>query len=110
MLIAPHLGLYQQLPGNDDHPSGLSLGPGTFIKGLEMASGIQAEVVGKPTRRYFEMAIERMNSLYSSTEGNVFVVGDDVDIDLGLGARELGLRRILGKHMKHMEILNTELT
>ena len=81
-------------------PAGLSLGIGPFVKALELASGVQAEIVGKPTRRFFEMAIERLKGLHPEVgdihPGDVGVVGDDVVNDLGQGARELGMKRILG--------------
>ncbi len=101
VLLAPHLGLYQHLPATDDHPEGLSLGPGAFIRGLESAAEVKAEVVGKPTRRYFELAIARLDEIHhtgvADVPGEVYVVGDDVDVDLGGGALELGLKRVLGK-------------
>lgn len=54
-------------------------------------------VVGKPTRGFYELAIGMMREKYGDILGDVGIVGDDVVNDLGGGARELGLRRILGE-------------
>ena len=100
-LIAPHVSMFQQSPATDSLPGGLSLGIGPFVRALEAASGVEAEVVGKPTRRFFELAIKRLEELYPDIEGlgagDVGVIGDDVVNDLGTGARELGMTRILGE-------------
>jgi hypothetical protein len=96
-LIAPHASLFQQSEKTTDLPAGLSLGIGPFVKALEVSSGIEAELVGKPTKRFFELAIKRMQEAQEwDGEGDVGIVGDDVNNDLGAGARELGFKRILG--------------
>jgi ribonucleotide monophosphatase NagD (HAD superfamily) len=101
VLIAPHALMFQQSPSTDTLPAGLSLGIGPFVKALESASGLEAEIVGKPTRRFFNMARERLEELYDDVKGmdmrEIAVVGDDIDNDLGEGARDSGLARILGK-------------
>ena len=86
----------------------LSLGPGPFVTALENASGLRAEIVGKPSRRFFQTVIDNLQSeeLEHGTNGGVgeiAVIGDDVEADLGEGAIELGLWRILGKssHFVH---------
>jgi ribonucleotide monophosphatase NagD (HAD superfamily) len=102
-LIAPHASLYHQASATQALPAGLSLGIGPFVRALELASGVEAEMVGKPTRRFFELAIERMEGIHTEVgelkEEEIGVVGDDVVNDLGEGARELGLKRILGKRV-----------
>jgi hypothetical protein len=90
----------------------LSLGPGPFVAALEAAAGAQAEVVGKPSRAFFESVVgslpESAQSSGSNTLGNISsvddqdgskiaVIGDDVETDLGDGAIELGLWRVLGE-------------
>ncbi|OCF40562.1 HAD hydrolase [Kwoniella heveanensis CBS 569] len=113
-LIAPHASMFQQSPATSFLPAGLSLGIGPFVRALEEASGTQAELVGKPTRRFFELALQRMNTAQGRTDreenednndkiqpGDVGVVGDDVVNDLGEGARELGLKRILVRTGKY---------
>lgn len=97
-LIAPHASLFQQSEETEDLPAGLSLGIGPFVKALEASSGVQAELVGKPTRRFFELAIKRMQEVHGwDGKGSIGIVGDDVNNDLGAGAKELGLKRILGE-------------
>jgi ribonucleotide monophosphatase NagD (HAD superfamily) len=96
-LIAPHASLFQQSQATDDLPEGLSLGIGPFVRALEVAAGVEAELVGKPTRRFFELGIERLRELYGDVQGDIGVVGDDVVNDLGDGARDIGLKRILGE-------------
>lgn len=101
-LIATHKARYIR-----SADSALSLGPGPFVTALENASGVQAEVVGKPTRGFFETVIGSFgfgSNMFSergdggSGVGRVAVIGDDVEADLGEGAVELGLWRVLGKH------------
>lgn len=101
-LIAPHASLFQQSQETEDLPAGLSLGIGPFVKALEAASGVQAELVGKPTKKFFQLAIDRVEDQYGKIEGDIGVVGDDVKNDLGEGARELGLKRILGESVAAM--------
>lgn len=90
----------------------LSLGPGPFVSALEVAvsEGCKAESVGKPARAFFEVCLRDLGvgvAGDSEEENNnierrnlrledVAIVGDDIEADLGDGALELGLRRILG--------------
>lgn len=37
---------------------GLALGPGCFIKGLEYSAECKAEIVGKPTEKFFQEALD----------------------------------------------------
>ncbi|WWC87800.1 TIGR01458 family HAD hydrolase [Kwoniella dendrophila CBS 6074] len=111
VLIAPHKSLYQQTPATEDLPEGLSLGIGPFVTLLEEASGEKAHIVGKPTKSFFELAIERLKSnngipANGLEKSDIGVIGDDINNDLGGGARELGLKRILvrtGKYRKDSE-------
>ena len=116
-LIATHKAKYIQTE------SGLSLGPGPFVLALENASGARAHVVGKPTKEFFQMVIDDFTadelpkpthtehgddsprivghgamstSRPPTFRGRIAVIGDDVEADLGGGAVELGLWRILG--------------
>ncbi|WWC68731.1 TIGR01458 family HAD hydrolase [Kwoniella pini CBS 10737] len=105
ILIAPHKSSYQQSPSTDHLPEGLSLGIGPFVTLLEEAGGIQAEIVGKPTERFFELAIERLKRNAGMEQGfnsnDIGIIGDDISNDLGDGAKELGLTRILVKTGKY---------
>lgn len=90
-LIALHKARYIESSGH-----GHVLGPGPFVAALERATDREAEVLGKPSRGFFETVIE---SLESDREGRIAVIGDDVETDLGGGAIELCLWRILGIEM-----------
>lgn len=98
-LIAPHASMYHQAAETEDLPAGLSLGIGPFVKALEAASGVEAELVGKPTKRFFELALQRLREGHGHVVRNedVAVVGDDIMNDLGDGAMSLGLKRVLGE-------------
>jgi ribonucleotide monophosphatase NagD (HAD superfamily) len=94
-LIATHKARFIE----KDDPPGLSLGPGPFVTALETAAGIQAHVVGKPTKAFFRMVIDDFDLSRcenEDTEGRIAVIGDDIEADLGQGALELGLWRVLG--------------
>lgn len=99
-LIAPHASMFMQDSGSSSLPAGLSPGIGPFVRALEEAANVKAEIVGKPTKGFFELALEKLKELSGEDfeRNEVAVVGDDVDNDLGNGARELGLKRILGEH------------
>ncbi|ORX93996.1 haloacid dehalogenase-like hydrolase domain-containing protein 2-like protein [Basidiobolus meristosporus CBS 931.73] len=83
---------------------GLSLGPGGFVQCIEYATGAKAQTVGKPEKKFFELALSDMGLLDSPSQ--VVMIGDDVCQDLGGGAEELGLIRYLvktGKYQIHDE-------
>jgi HAD superfamily hydrolase (TIGR01458 family) len=66
------------------------LDSGAFVAGLEYAAGVEAEVVGKPARPYFEAALADLGA----DPGDAWMVGDDVEADVG-GAKAAGLRGVL---------------
>jgi HAD superfamily hydrolase (TIGR01458 family) len=66
------------------------LDAGAFVAGLEYAAGVDAEVVGKPTRAYFEAALADLGA----SPAESVMVGDDVEADIG-GAKAAGLRALL---------------
>ncbi|KAH9483333.1 Haloacid dehalogenase-like hydrolase domain-containing protein 2 [Psilocybe cubensis] len=107
-LIATHKAKYIQ---TDD---GLSLGPGPFVTALETATGVTAHVVGKPSKAFFNMVIDDIKlseplsdpaklgkGAATNDRGKIAVIGDDVEADLGGGAVELGLWRVLVKTGKY---------
>lgn len=69
---------------------GLELDAGPFVAALEYATDREAKVVGKPSREFFEMAVESTGLRAEQ----LAVVGDDVDTDIG-GAHDATLRGIL---------------
>jgi HAD superfamily hydrolase (TIGR01458 family) len=82
---------------------GLSLDAGPFVAALEYATGRQAEVVGKPSESFFELAL---GDLGVSVE-RAAMVGDDVEADVG-GAMDAGLAGILVRTGKYREDLVRE--
>jgi ribonucleotide monophosphatase NagD (HAD superfamily) len=91
-LIAAHKAKY--IASSD---GALSLGPGPFVAALEHASGVRAQVVGKPSIGFFESVVGDFGfGSDGGGDGGIAVIGDDVEADLGGGAIELGLWRVLG--------------
>ncbi|PPQ72406.1 hypothetical protein CVT26_003799 [Gymnopilus dilepis] len=103
LLIAANKSRYVQ------KEDGLALGPGPFVAGLENASGATARVVGKPTKEFFQMVIddltngvnEKFSAKKTKINRKIAVIGDDIEADLGGGALELGLWRVLVKTGKY---------
>lgn len=79
---------------------GLSLDAGPFVAALEFASGREAEVVGKPSEAFFELAL---GDLGVGAE-RAAMVGDDVEADVG-GAMDAGLAGVLVRTGKYREDL-----
>jgi HAD superfamily hydrolase (TIGR01458 family) len=74
------------------------LDSGAFVAGLEYAAGVEAQVVGKPSRAYFEGALAELGA----SPSEAVMVGDDVEADVG-GAKAAGLRAILVRTGKFRE-------
>jgi ribonucleotide monophosphatase NagD (HAD superfamily) len=71
------------------------------VAGLEYVSGKQANVIGKPSRSFFDLALQSLQLPASS----VAMIGDDIETDVG-GGKEAGMRGILvrtGKYRKGCE-------
>ena len=79
-----------------DSDGELSMDAGGFVKALEYASGVEAVVVGKPSKTFFESAIESMGL----SKDEVVMVGDDIESDIA-GAQDAGVRAILVKTGKY---------
>ena len=82
---------------------GLSLDAGPFVAALEYASGREAEVVGKPSPAFFELAVRELGV----PAERAAMVGDDVEADVG-GAQGAGLAGILVRTGKFREDLVRE--
>jgi HAD superfamily hydrolase (TIGR01458 family) len=79
-------------------PEGLSLSAGPFVQALEFATGRTAMIVGKPSKTFFELALDDMGL----RADQVAMIGDDILTDIG-GARSMGMQGILvrtGKYRK----------
>ena len=74
----------------------LTLGPGPFVAGLEYATGVQAKVVGKPEKAFYEAALDSLNddNGTSFSPEETLMIGDDVLIDV-IGAQKAGFRGCL---------------
>uniref|UniRef100_A0A8C8SG29 Phospholysine phosphohistidine inorganic pyrophosphate phosphatase n=1 Tax=Pelusios castaneus TaxID=367368 RepID=A0A8C8SG29_9SAUR len=66
---------------------GLKLDVGAYMKALEYACDIQAEVVGKPAKAFFQSALAEMGV----EPHQAIMIGDDIVNDVG-GAQQCGLR------------------
>ncbi|KAI8809260.1 Haloacid dehalogenase-like hydrolase domain-containing protein 2 [Cladochytrium replicatum] len=77
--IAIHKGRYFE------RKDGLALGPGPFVAGLELASGVTAQLVGKPEPSFFRIALESLNA----DPKDAIMIGDDARDDVG-GALSMG--------------------
>jgi HAD superfamily hydrolase (TIGR01458 family) len=82
---------------------GLSLDAGPFVAALEYATGREADVVGKPSESFFQLAL---GDLGVAAE-RAAMVGDDVEADVG-GAMDSGLAGILVRTGKYREELVRE--
>ena len=91
-LVCLHKNRWWQTSG------GPLLDSGAFVAGLEYAAGVEAEVVGKPTRAYFDAALAELGT----AAGEAVMVGDDVEADIG-GAKAAGLRAVLVRTGKFRE-------
>lgn len=92
-LLAMHTNLYWRTK------EGLRLDSGPFVRALELASGKEAVVLGKPNRAFFEQALISIGV----AAHEAIMVGDDIDNDIR-GAQQAGIRGILvctGKHNEH---------
>ena len=78
--------------------AGPLLDAGAFVAGLEYAAGVEAEVVGKPSRAYFEAALSALGAAAAETT----MVGDDVNADVG-GGKGVGMRAVLVRTGKFRE-------
>jgi HAD superfamily hydrolase (TIGR01458 family) len=76
----------------------LSMDAGGFISGLEFASGVEAKIIGKPSKAFFHLALASMGLKPSE----VLMVGDDIVSDIQ-GAKDAGLYTALVKTGKFQE-------
>jgi HAD superfamily hydrolase (TIGR01450 family) len=82
-------------------PGGELPGTGAVLAAVEVASGRQAEIAGKPERHLFEMALEAIRGSFRTDSGRkeprnerVAMVGDRIASDIE-GGRRAGLETVL---------------
>ncbi|XP_065185247.1 phospholysine phosphohistidine inorganic pyrophosphate phosphatase-like [Sycon ciliatum] len=90
-LIALGRGKYYREKGE------LNLDVGAFAKVLEYASGVKAEVIGKPEPTYFNAALDDMKVAAE----DALMIGDDLENDVG-GAQAVGIRGVQVRTGKFM--------
>jgi len=71
-------------------PEGLVPGAGAIIAAIEAATGVEAEVIGKPNPGMYRVALQRLKAAPEET----LVVGDRLETDIA-GAQALGCRTAL---------------
>lgn len=71
-------------------PEGIVPGAGTMLAALEAASGVKAQLAGKPLPFLFEVCLERLKTSPQET----LVVGDRLDTDI-LGGQKSGCKTAL---------------
>jgi HAD superfamily hydrolase (TIGR01458 family) len=76
--------------------TGMQLDTGAFLAGLEQASGVAAEVTGKPSAAFFATALAAM----AATASQTVMVGDDIQADV-LAAQDHGLTGVLVRTGKY---------
>ena len=79
-------------------PDGLVLDVAPFVKALEHASDLEAVVMGKPARAFFEAAVRKLGV----KPEEAVMIGDDIRGDVG-GAQAAGLRGVLVRTGKFRE-------
>ena len=89
-LVAMHRNMYWATT------SGLELDAGAYVAGLEAATGVEAEVCGKPSPTYFHAALD----VLGVPGARAAMVGDDVRNDVD-GARAAGLTGVLVRTGKY---------
>ncbi len=74
----------------------LVLSTGPFVAALEYATGKKAELMGKPSQKFFELALRDLGK----RPEDVAMIGDDVLTDVR-GAQEMGMKGILVRTGKY---------
>ncbi|OXB62965.1 hypothetical protein ASZ78_014977 [Callipepla squamata] len=78
---------------------GLKLDVGAYMKALEYACDVQAEVVGKPAKAFFESALAEMGV----PPEQAIMIGDDIVSDVG-GAQQCGMRAVQVRTGKYRSV------
>jgi HAD superfamily hydrolase (TIGR01458 family) len=90
-LLALHRNLYWRTD------EGLRLDTGAFLIGLEQASRLTAEVIGKPSAAFFETALAKLHV----DPSEALMIGDDVEADV-LAAQRVGITGVLVRTGKYL--------
>jgi HAD superfamily hydrolase (TIGR01458 family) len=96
-LLAMHTNLYWRTS------AGLVLDSGPYVHALELATGKQAIVLGKPNQAFFQQALLNIQVAASKA----IMVGDDLENDIA-GAQQAGMHSVFvltGKHKADSPLL-----
>ena len=91
-LIALHQNKYCMRDGQ------VSLDLGSFVKAIEYSSNKKSILMGKPEKKFYNMAIEDMGI----PKNEVVMIGDDILSDIK-GAKDIGIKTIQVKTGKYQE-------
>jgi HAD superfamily hydrolase (TIGR01458 family) len=91
-LIALHKNKFWQLKQQ------LHVDIGLFVAGLEYVTGKPAEVMGKPSKEFFQQVLASANC----EAEHAFLIGDDIDSDIA-GAKVVGMTTALVKTGKYRD-------
>jgi HAD superfamily hydrolase (TIGR01458 family) len=81
-------------------PDGMVLSAGPFVTALEYATGKKAQLMGKPSSQFFQMALDDLGI----RPEDAAMIGDDIQTDVH-GAQEMGMKGILVRTGKYREDL-----
>ncbi|WP_304545734.1 TIGR01458 family HAD-type hydrolase [Sulfurimonas microaerophilic] len=81
-----------------DSDNELSMDAGCFVSALEYASGQKAEVLGKPSKEFYELACQSLGV----NPSECIMIGDDIEGDIH-GAQNAGLQAALVRTGKFHE-------
>ena len=81
-----------------DSDGKLSMDAGGFVTALEYASGKEATIIGKPSKKFYHLVCQDIGV----NPNEAVMIGDDIESDI-LGAKEAGLKAIQVKTGKFQE-------
>jgi HAD superfamily hydrolase (TIGR01458 family) len=86
-------------------PEGPTLDSGAYVTGLEYATGVHAQIIGKPAPAFFSLAVDALRREAAARgdrlrRSEIAMVGDDVRTDVLAGQRAglCGVLVLTGKH------------
>lgn len=80
---------------------GYMLSAGPFVAALEYATGKKSLIVGKPSKYFFQLGLNKLGKDLKLEE--IAMIGDDINSDIG-GAQQIGIKGILVKTGKFRKV------